>query len=294
MTGSVTQDASDPIRTPLYAGMAARQQNEYDRLRTQHELHKTAMKDQLIQVPLSQNETVRILDSATGDGLWMMDVAKQYPNATFVGTGILPKHFEQLKDLPPSISFKIQSVLKEWPKEDRDAYDLVHQRYCLAMFSPEKDKVIVSRLFELVKPWGYLQLVDANLLGYDGGNAHPGMTRMMNFMQRSFTEANMNPAPGSNLAAWATVAGAVDVHEEIFSFPMGRLAATEKDQQNTTGNLCAMIDNFAMIGSKILGYWYTLADLESLKHAVVKEMIDTGNMWRFHVVTGRKAERHNG
>jgi hypothetical protein len=75
------------------------------------------------------------------------------------------------------------------------------------------------------------------------------MTRMMDFMQRGFTEANMNPAPGPNLAAWVTAAGAVDVHEEVLSFPMGRLAATEDDQQNTLSNLCAMIDNFAMIGS---------------------------------------------
>ncbi|KAF2649968.1 methyltransferase GliN [Lophiostoma macrostomum CBS 122681] len=248
MADSVTQDESDPVRAPLYAGMAARQQNEYERLTTQHELHKAAMKDRLIRVPLSLTEPVHILDSATGDGLWMMDVANQYPNATLVGTDIIPKHFEQ-RDRPPSVSFRIQSVLEEWSKEDHDAYDLVHQRYCLAMFSPEKGEAIVSRLLELVKPGGYLQLVDANLLGYDGGDAHPGMTRMMEYMQRGFTEANMNPAPGPNLAAWVTAAGAMDVREEVLSFPMGRLATTEDDQQNTTGNLCAMIDNFAMIGS---------------------------------------------
>jgi SAM-dependent methyltransferase len=249
MSDSVKHDESDPVRAPLYAGMAVRQQNEYDRLRTQHELHKAAMKGQLIRVPLSQDRPVRVLDSATGDGLWIVDVAKQYPKATFVGTDIVPKHFEQLKDLPSSISFKIQSVLEDWPEEDHGAFDLVHQRYCLAMFSPEKDAAIVSRMFKLVKPGGYIQLVDANLLGYDGGDAHPGMTRMMRYMQRGFTDANMNPAPGPNLAEWVKAAGALDVKEEVLSFPMGCLAATNADQQNTTSNLVNMIDNFAMIGS---------------------------------------------
>lgn len=248
MSDSVKQDESDPVRAPLYVGMAVRQQNEYDRLRTQHELHKAAMEGQLIRVPLSQDTPVRVLDSATGDGFWMVDIAKQYPKATLVGTDIVPKHFEQLKDLPASISFKIQSVLEDWPEQDHGAFDLVHQRYCLAMFSPEKDAAIVSRLFKLVKPGGYIQLVDANLLGYDGGDAHPGMTKMMRYMQRGFTDANMNPAPGPNLAEWVGTAGAIDV-KEVLSFPMGCLAATDADQQNTTSNLVNMIDNFAMIGS---------------------------------------------
>jgi hypothetical protein len=42
----------------------------------------------------------------------------------------------------------------------------------------------------------------------------------------------------------------------------------------------------------IPGYWYTPEDFQSLKHAVIKEMTNTGNTWRFHGVTGRKAERH--
>lgn len=259
MSDSVKQDELDPVRAPLYAGMAVRQQNEYDRLRTQHELHKEAMNGQLVRVPLPQDEPVRVLDSATGDGLWMADVAKQYPKATFVGADILPKHFEQMTDLPLSISFKIHSVLEEWPEEDQGAYDLVHQRYCLAMFSPAKGKDIVSRLFKLVKPGGYIQLVDANLLGYDGGDTHPGMSKMMSYMQRGFTDANMNPAPGPDMAKWVKAAGALYVKEEILSFPMGRLAATKSDQQNTTANLANMIDNFAMIGSST--YWLLIAVL---------------------------------
>lgn len=82
MSDSAKRDESDPVRAPLYADMAVRQQNEYDRLRTQHEFHKAAVKGQLIRVPLSQDGPVRVLDSATGDGFWMVDVAKQYPKAT--------------------------------------------------------------------------------------------------------------------------------------------------------------------------------------------------------------------
>lgn len=303
---SVAADRADPSRAALYKGMEVRQENEYDRLRMQHQLHKDAMHGELVRVPLSETEPIRVLDSATGDGLWMNDIAKQYPNATFVGTDINAKHFEQLKDLPSSISFRIQSVMDPWPAEDQGAYDLVHQRYCLAMFNPQKEEEIVHKLFELVKPGGRIQLVDANLLGYDGGPEHPGMDQMMAYMERGFREAGMNAAPGPLITGWLQKAGAVDVQETIFSFPMGRLAATPEAQASTTSNLCAMIDNFAMIGSskyncqhtatdqiltatEIPNYWFSADQFKALKEAVLEEMETTGNTWRFHVVTAAKS-----
>jgi hypothetical protein len=180
---------------------------------------------------------------------WMVDVSKEYPNATFVGTDILEKHFQQLENIPASIDFKVQSVLEEWPAQDHGAYDLVHQRYCLAMFSPEKEEAMVGRLFGLVKPGGYIQLVDANLTGYDRGENHPGMSRMMDFIQRGFTEAGMNPAPGPFIADWLRKAGAVNIQETVLSFPLGCKASTKEAQVSTTENLTNMVDNFAMIGS---------------------------------------------
>lgn len=100
--------------------MEVRQDDEYVRLRIQHELHKSAMGDELVKVPIAKDAHFRILDSATGDGLWMKEVAAAYPNATLLGTDIIPKHFVQIPDLPPRISFKIQSILEPWPAEDRE------------------------------------------------------------------------------------------------------------------------------------------------------------------------------
>jgi hypothetical protein len=59
---------------------------------------------------------------------------------------------------------------------------------------------------------------------------------MMHYMRRGFTDANMSPAPAPDLAAWVTAAGAVDVHEEVLSFPIGSLGGhgggpAERDRQ---------------------------------------------------------------
>lgn len=229
--------------------MKARQDDEYVRLRIQHQLHKDAMGGQLIKVDaLPKDVPIKILDSATGDGRWMAEVAAQYPNASLLGTDIIPKHFEQLKPLPPRITFKIQSVLEPWPQEDQAAYDLVHQRFCFAAFKPNLSAQATRQLFRLVKPGGHIQLIDGDLLGFDR-QGHPAFAKMMDFIERAFAQGGMNAIPGRSLKEWLETAGAVNVRATVYEFGLGVKANTAEKRRQTTANIMGMIDNFAMIGS---------------------------------------------
>lgn len=106
-------EMADPTRAPLYKGMELQQNNEYERLRRQHILHRQVLGNKLIRVPLPSDKPIQILDSGTGDGLWMLDAAAEYPNATFVCTDLQLAHFKQIKDLPSKISFKVQNLLND-------------------------------------------------------------------------------------------------------------------------------------------------------------------------------------
>lgn len=64
---------------------------------------------------------------------------------------------------------------------------------------------------------------------------------MMAYMEPGFREAGMNVAPRPLVAG--------SLQDTAFSFPMERLAVMSEAQASTTFNLCALIDNFAMIGS---------------------------------------------
>lgn len=196
MTSTLQKDQSDPSRSGFYKGMEVRQNDEYGRLRRQHLLHKKVMGDKLIRVPLPTDRPITILDSGTGDGIWMLDAADEYPNATFTGTDIFPKHFEQLRDiLPSSISFKVQNLLDNWPAEDVAKYDLVHQRYCLAQFKPETDAAIVDNLFSLVKPGGFIQFIEADMMSFEGGEGHEGLSKFMQFVEKAFPQVSLPPIP---------------------------------------------------------------------------------------------------
>lgn len=62
----------------------------------------------------------------------------------------------------------------------------MHQRFALASFKPELGEKATERLFGLVKPGGYIQMVDGDLLGFEGKD-HPAMAEMMRFMERAFS-----------------------------------------------------------------------------------------------------------
>jgi SAM-dependent methyltransferase len=247
MASTADEDKANPSRTGFYKGMEIGQNDEYGRLRRQHLLHKTVMDNKLIRVPLPTERPIEILDSGTGDGIWMLDAADEYPNASFVGTDIQPRHFEQIKNLPPSITFKVQNLLDTWPAEDRDKYDLVHQRYCLTQFTDEKAIDIVSNLLGLVKPGGFVQFLEADMTSFKGGNEHAGMSEFMRFCKRAFPEAKMNPSSGPSIKNWLKDSGAYEVTEDVLSFEMGVAASSEEMRKETTDNMLAIIANFTTI-----------------------------------------------
>ncbi|CAG8975304.1 hypothetical protein HYALB_00010546 [Hymenoscyphus albidus] len=268
MTSSTGSVQPAPSFDDFLKGIYLRQEDEYERLRLQHELHKTAISGELVRVPLSKTDPLRILDSGTGDGTWMVDVLKHYPNAEL--------HFEQLKDIPSSISLKVQNVLDEWPAEDQNAYDLVHQRYCLTQFSAEKGAAIIKRLYGNVKPGGYLQIVESNITGFDRGDGVDGrennveIIKAMDYFNKEFTRRGLKPRPGPSAGEWMHKAGAVEADEKIMSFDVGIKAATLEEQTSTITNITAIIDNFAAMGARDPNYWFKPDDFKALKQGVIE------------------------
>ena len=181
----------------LHKGIPIHQNDDYGRLRRQHLLHKQALNDNLIRVSLPTDRPVEILDSGTGDGFWMLDAAEEYPNATLTGTDVSLMHLKQLKDFMPSnIFLREQNLSDRWLAVDEEKYDLVHQRYCLAQFSPEKGAQIVSDLFSLVKPGGFIQLLESDMMSFDSGEGHEGMSEYMEFVDKAFSQV-CSPASSS-------------------------------------------------------------------------------------------------
>ena len=72
--------------------------------------------------PLVQPQ--EILDLGTGSGVWVIDMADQYPSAVVIGTDLSPI---QPTWVPPNVRFEIDDFEEEWTF-GRDRFDFVHAR----------------------------------------------------------------------------------------------------------------------------------------------------------------------
>ncbi|CCE28846.1 uncharacterized protein CPUR_02535 [Claviceps purpurea 20.1] len=81
--------------------------------------------DQLFLAPLEKDKMHRVLDVGTGFGIWAIEFADQFPNASVVGTDLSPC---QPRWVPPNLEFEIDDATLEWTW-DTNHFDFVHMRY---------------------------------------------------------------------------------------------------------------------------------------------------------------------
>lgn len=89
-------------------------EQELARLTLQHDIMKAGY-DSLILAPLDLSQPdLRILDSATANGLWLRDIqASLAAPYTLIGTDINPNLFPT--ELPSQTQFQVQEITKPWP-----------------------------------------------------------------------------------------------------------------------------------------------------------------------------------
>jgi hypothetical protein len=134
------------------------------RLRAQHDIVRSALGGKLIHCPIDLSRpNLRILDSATADGYFLFDLwcteLGDPDSAVLIGTDIA--QFPELSDYPPNITLKRQNIMEDWPTEWEGTFDLAHQKNVIVHTGTFQEAVkVVRRLAGLVKPGGWIQIVD--------------------------------------------------------------------------------------------------------------------------------------
>lgn len=108
---------------------------------------------------------LRVLDCGTADGYWLYDLSKDLdPSAALIGTDIGSFPSDSFTK-PKNLTLSIHSYKDPWPESWQNSFDLVHMRFCVAgLADPAEAKLAIDRLISLVKPGGWIQLVDSTLL----------------------------------------------------------------------------------------------------------------------------------
>lgn len=112
--------------------------------------------------------------------------------------------------LPENIKLLRQNIFDEWPAEMEGYFDLVNQRAVLAHArSFENAVAITQRLTKLVKPGGWIQLVDGCVRGGELHASDKPSEKMWKTMGNFLTAFGMDATFGSRLSEILKAAGGV-------------------------------------------------------------------------------------
>lgn len=257
-----------------------RHQGEYDRLRTQHELVKTAMNGKLLYCPVDlTNPELRVLDSATAEGTWLIDLARSVPSsASLYGTDIAPQHFVTENERPQNVHLLPHSIFDPWPVEFQNSFDVVHQRFVLTVGSDKTAQEAVKLLFSCVKPGGWIELHEGNMISIEEGPEHAAFMKFRDIMVNAWAAIGNQPNPGSFLVPWLRSAGAVDIQESVQTIKVGAASEDREQGERAVVVLLHLLEGMKMmLGGMFFNYRsscpesYILTNIES-------QQINQGNL----------------
>ncbi|KAH6876611.1 S-adenosyl-L-methionine-dependent methyltransferase [Thelonectria olida] len=170
----------------------------------------------LFFAPIGDNP-LKIIDLATGTGIWAVDVADKYPSSEVLGVDLSPI---QPIWVPPNLRFLVDDIEDEWTHGDD--WDFVHMR-CISPWL--KDKVNVLRqAHEHIKPGGWIEIQELDArANCDDESVSPdsSLSKFFDTAETAVKEFGMKFRAGENLREPLEQAGFVNVSCKVLKVPIG-------------------------------------------------------------------------
>ncbi|PHH64521.1 hypothetical protein CDD81_4300 [Ophiocordyceps australis] len=155
-----------PVKSAVEEYPLTRDYVDFNRLNLQHFLLKDVFGYNLHPKIPRQQKSLKIADVGTGTGIWLLDLLPQLdPSAELVGmdadiTQVGPKEW-----LPENLALREWSIFNDVPDDLVGAFDIVNIR--LFAFVIQGDATpILRKLKKLLKPGGYLQWCECDVLSF--------------------------------------------------------------------------------------------------------------------------------
>ncbi|KAJ5899528.1 hypothetical protein N7495_004272 [Penicillium taxi] len=125
-------------------------EQELERMELQHHMCKLIFEEKIFFVPLEEPQ--QILDVGTGSGLWAIEMASLFPNATITGTDLSPV---QPTEVPENVHFLIDDATEDEWLWDTDHFDYIHMGHLSG--SIPSFKSLLQKAYKHLKPGAYIE-----------------------------------------------------------------------------------------------------------------------------------------
>ncbi|KAI0972148.1 S-adenosyl-L-methionine-dependent methyltransferase [Xylaria arbuscula] len=110
---------------------------------------------------------LRVADIGTGTGIWLSDLASRVPkDAKLDGLDVSFDAVPPKALLPSNVSLYNWNIKEAVPKELAGVYDVVHVRHFSFVLQDHEIEQVLTNLYELLKPGGYLQWTEPDVASF--------------------------------------------------------------------------------------------------------------------------------
>ncbi|MCJ1262518.1 hypothetical protein MMC22_002388 [Lobaria immixta] len=246
------------------------------------------MHDKLHFAPLEDNKPIKILDIATGTGIWAIEMGDQYPLAEIIGTDLSPT---QSTWVPPNVKFEVDDCEEPWTFPQ--PFDYVHIRYMVAAIRDWPK--LVGQAYQHTKPggWAEFQDFDARYYSEDGSMVEGSVVdSWVKTWVQATVDGGKDVHPGSQLEGWMQNAGFQNIRTEKFRVPIGPWPKDKHLKTIGAWNLVQLEDGMEAINMRL--YTQTLGwKPEEVQVLIAKIRQELSNprihmIYDFYVVYGQK------
>ncbi|KAJ8111419.1 hypothetical protein ONZ43_g5624 [Nemania bipapillata] len=190
---------------------------EQQREELMHILVMDILEHELYLAPMAEPPT-KVMDIATGIGLWAIEMGDRYPEANILGVDLSPI---QPTSVPPNVTFQVDDVEDTWVHEND--YDFIHMREASG-YMRSTPAVIESAIAHL-KPGGWFELQEFHWVAEkeDGTIDHKiPVNRYMDHMMSAAASTEGRKIPiVPEIGDIMKRAGFVDIKKKTYRVPYG-------------------------------------------------------------------------
>ncbi|KAI0886476.1 uncharacterized protein GGS22DRAFT_114040 [Annulohypoxylon maeteangense] len=260
-------------------------EKEIGRLTEQDSVITHMMKGVRILAPIDFKQPgFQILDSGTADGLFLRSIQPQLTEPyKLLGFDVMESFFPPVA--PPHTTFGIHDISEPWPAELHNANDLVHQRFTIPGGAKKATpREIVHYLCQLVKPGGYIQLVEMDITGTALG---PAMRDAWTVTGAFLTAAGAGSDYAKSMPGWLVEEGFENVVDRRVDLDYG---VRYKEGDWGVRGAKVIVESFrGVVGAcKMMNIEVPGIDLDTVPERAEKELMTEGGVYPLVFAYGQK------
>ncbi|KAF4974220.1 hypothetical protein FZEAL_8858 [Fusarium zealandicum] len=180
----------------------------------------TLLLDGKLHLAPLKKDIQKVVDIGTGTGIWAIDFADEYPEASVIGTDVSPI---QPSWVPPNLQFQIDDCTQEWTFEE-NSLDYVHIRWLFGSIMNWKD--LFQQAYKCLKPGGYIETHEPSI-NFQSDDGTVNEKTAMGQFGKFFVEGGKKMGRSMTVLEDETQrkaleeSGFQDIHEETFKIPIG-------------------------------------------------------------------------